>query len=69
MRFFGGLSVEDSAAELGVSTATVEREWAVAKARLGCELKVFEYANHSVAITVQNEGLINAVCTREELIV
>ena len=34
LRFFAGLSVEESAAVLGVSTATVKREWAAAKAWL-----------------------------------
>jgi len=31
LRFFGGLTVEETAAVLGISTATVKREWAVAK--------------------------------------
>jgi len=31
LRFFGGLTVEEAAAVLGVSPATVKREWAVAK--------------------------------------
>ena len=34
LRFFAGLSVEESAAVLGVSPATVKREWATAKAWL-----------------------------------
>jgi RNA polymerase sigma-70 factor, ECF subfamily len=34
LRFFGGLTVEETAAVLGVSPATVKREWAVAKAWL-----------------------------------
>ena len=34
LRFFGGLTVEEAAAVLGVSPATVKREWAVAKAWL-----------------------------------
>jgi RNA polymerase sigma factor (TIGR02999 family) len=33
-RFFGGLTIEETAAALGVSTATVSRGWAVAQARL-----------------------------------
>jgi RNA polymerase sigma factor (TIGR02999 family) len=39
LRFFGGLSTEDCAAALGVSTATIKREWAAAKAWLSRELE------------------------------
>jgi RNA polymerase sigma-70 factor, ECF subfamily len=38
MRFFGGLTVEETAAALGVSPATVKREWALAKGWLYREL-------------------------------
>jgi len=38
MRFFGGLSIEETAAALDVSPATVKREWATAKAWLNREL-------------------------------
>ena len=38
MRFFGGLSVEEIAAAMGISTATVKREWAMARAWLSREL-------------------------------
>ena len=38
MRFFGGLSVEEVAAVLGVSKRTVEAEWTVTKAWLRREL-------------------------------
>jgi RNA polymerase sigma-70 factor, ECF subfamily len=34
LRFFGGLTVPETAAALGLSPATVKREWAVAKAWL-----------------------------------
>ena len=37
-KFFGGLSIEEAAEVLGVSTATVKREWALAKAWLFREL-------------------------------
>jgi RNA polymerase sigma-70 factor, ECF subfamily len=40
MRFFGGLSVEETAEALGVSEPTVKREWAMAKAWLHRELTV-----------------------------
>lgn len=39
LRFFGGLSVKESAEVLGVHTATVERDWVVAKAWLYREIK------------------------------
>jgi DNA-directed RNA polymerase specialized sigma24 family protein len=38
MRVFGGLSVEETATALGISPATVKREWAAAKAWLSREL-------------------------------
>jgi len=38
MRFFGGLSVEETAEALGVSEPTVKREWAMAKAWLYREI-------------------------------
>jgi RNA polymerase sigma factor (TIGR02999 family) len=38
MRFFGGLTVEETAASLGISPATVKREWALAKGWLYREL-------------------------------
>ena len=40
LRFFGGLSVEETAEALGVSAPTVKREWAMAKAWLYRELSV-----------------------------
>ena len=38
LRFFGGLSVEETAAVVGISPATVKREWRMAKAWLHAEL-------------------------------
>jgi RNA polymerase sigma factor (TIGR02999 family) len=38
LRFFGGLSVEETADVLGISTATVKREWSFARAWLRREL-------------------------------
>lgn len=38
-RFFGGMSVEDTAEALGVSTATVKRGWGMAQAWLYRDLK------------------------------
>ena len=39
LRFFAGLSVEESAEAMGLSTATVKREWRTAKAWLYRELR------------------------------
>jgi RNA polymerase sigma factor (TIGR02999 family) len=38
LRFFGGLSVEETAGVLGISTATVKRDWSVARAWLYREI-------------------------------
>lgn len=38
LRFFGGLTVEETAEALGISPATVKREWSVARAWLRREL-------------------------------
>ena len=40
LRFFGGLEVTETAEVLGISTATVKREWAVAKAWLKRQLTI-----------------------------
>jgi RNA polymerase sigma factor (TIGR02999 family) len=39
LRFFGGLSIEETAELLGISPATVKRDWSVAKAWLARELR------------------------------
>jgi RNA polymerase sigma factor (TIGR02999 family) len=39
MRFFGGLSIEETAEAMGISRATVKRDWALAKAWLFLEIK------------------------------
>jgi RNA polymerase sigma factor (TIGR02999 family) len=38
LRFFGGLSIDESAVALGISQSTVKREWATARAWLHREL-------------------------------
>jgi len=38
LRYFGGLTIEETAAALGISSATVKREWAIARAWLRREL-------------------------------
>jgi len=42
LRFFGGMTVEETAALLGISPATVKREWSLAKAWLRREIKKSE---------------------------
>jgi DNA-directed RNA polymerase specialized sigma24 family protein len=39
LRFFGGLSVDETAAVVGVSARTIRREWAAAKNWLLGELR------------------------------
>ena len=39
LRYFGGLGIEETAEALGVSSSTVKREWAVARAWLRRELE------------------------------
>jgi RNA polymerase sigma factor (TIGR02999 family) len=39
LRFFGGLSIEETAMALDLSAATVKRDWTLAKAWLSCELR------------------------------
>jgi len=39
LRFFGGLSVEEAASVLGISVATVKRDWVVARAWLQREME------------------------------
>jgi RNA polymerase sigma factor (TIGR02999 family) len=39
LRFFGGLTIEEAAEVMGISPATVKREWRVAKAWLQREIK------------------------------
>ena len=34
LKFFAGLTIEETATALGISAATVEREWAISKAWL-----------------------------------
>ena len=38
LRFFGGLSVEETSTVLGISPATVKRDWATAKVWLHHEI-------------------------------
>ena len=40
LRFFGGLTVPETASVLGISPATVKREWLCAKAWLLHEMRV-----------------------------
>lgn len=47
LRFFGGLTVEETAAVMGISPATVKREWAVAKGWLQRALREGDAARDS----------------------
>jgi RNA polymerase sigma-70 factor, ECF subfamily len=47
LRFFGGLSVEETGVALGISPATVKREWTLARAWLLKELRQSEGAGAS----------------------
>jgi RNA polymerase sigma factor (TIGR02999 family) len=38
LRFFGGLTIEETAEAMGISHATVERDWSMARTWLYCEL-------------------------------
>ena len=38
LRFFGGLTIEETAAVLGISQSTVKQEWTLAKAWLKYQL-------------------------------
>jgi DNA-directed RNA polymerase specialized sigma24 family protein len=40
LRFFAGLSIEDTSAILRISPATIKRDWAMAKAWLFREMSV-----------------------------
>ena len=48
LRFFGGLTVEEAAEALGLSPATVKRDWARARACLFRELRACD-ANRGTA--------------------
>ena len=38
LRFFGGMTIEETVEVMGISSATIKREWAVARAWLYREL-------------------------------
>ncbi len=45
MRFFGGLTVEEAAGVLGISVATVKRDWSLAKAWLTREVRSYPHGS------------------------
>jgi RNA polymerase sigma factor (TIGR02999 family) len=51
LRFFGGLSIEEAAEVLGISPATVKRDWAVAKAWLYRDLSGREILENAAGST------------------
>lgn len=57
MRYFGGMSVEETARALGISSVTVMREWSTAKAWL---LRQMSAENNSeAAIEIKNKSRLN----------
>ncbi|SRR5581483_2921432 len=46
LRFFAGLTVEETAALLGISAATVKRDWSMARAWLSRQIKRGEIGNN-----------------------
>ena len=48
MRYFAGMSIDETAEALGISTATVEREWRYARAWLFRELAESDNAGQKV---------------------
>src|SRR3954454_2711335 len=42
LRYFGGLTVEETAAAIGIAPRTVKREWAMAKAWLRVEISSWD---------------------------
>jgi DNA-directed RNA polymerase specialized sigma24 family protein len=44
LRFFGGLTVEETAEELGTSPASVKRAWSIARAWLRREMEQMDEA-------------------------
>jgi RNA polymerase sigma factor (TIGR02999 family) len=50
LRFFGGLSSEEIAKELGISVSTVKRDWNVAKAWLSRQMRRGEYGNAGAVV-------------------
>jgi RNA polymerase sigma factor (sigma-70 family) len=48
MRYFGGMTLEETAEALGISTATVSRDWNTAKAWLLRAMSPKTRANNSV---------------------
>lgn len=53
MRFFGGLTVKETAEVLGVSTRTIEREWTIARAWLYIHLKEERVAPHALSASTE----------------
>jgi DNA-directed RNA polymerase specialized sigma24 family protein len=49
LRYFGGLSVEETAEVLGVSPRTVKRDWSIAKGWLKGEIGVADAPDRTVA--------------------
>jgi len=48
LRFFGGLTVEETSAVLGISTDAVKREWRTARSWLRCALEAADDGSHAL---------------------
>ena len=53
LRYFGGLTIEEAAEALGISPATLKREWSMARAWLAVALRSLGFAAHRRSTTGQ----------------
>ncbi len=71
LRFFGGLTIKETAAVMQISHATVEREWRIAKAFLKVELakdiSTIQKSEGAISVTDAEEKLFEAWSNRELL--
>lgn len=66
LRFFGGLSIEETSVLLGVSPATIKREWATARAWLRREMKNEEGRRNVMAERRRTGNRTSLASTRDE---
>jgi RNA polymerase sigma factor (TIGR02999 family) len=56
LRFFSGLTVEETAEVLGISLATVKRDWSMAKAWLYGQLRNADFGQRSALNWIENDA-------------